>query len=87
MPARLAQVAREIHQDTELRFVLLSSGYAEIINTTPIARQFDRVPASAFHYDPDGGAVCLKRVVSHPEKVLYLEALAKDVGIEGANAP
>ena len=29
----------------------------------------------------------MKRVVSHPEKVLYLQALAKDVGIEGANAP
>lgn len=87
MPKRLAAVAREIHRDCELRFVVLSSGYAEIINATPVAGVFDRVLASSFHYGPNGEAICLKRVVSHPEKVLYLQAIAKDVGIEGANAP
>ena len=46
----------------------------------------DRILASAFHFDEGGQAVCVKRVVSHPEKVLYLQALAKDLGIGGASA-
>lgn len=87
MPERLRRVARAIHPDIEPRFVVLSSGYAEIIEATPAPEAFDRVLASSFHYGPDGEAVCVKRVVSHPEKVLYLQAIAKDVGIEGANAP
>ena len=87
MPDRLRAVAREIHPKIELRFVVLSSGYAEIIGAIPIAKAFDRVLASAFHFGSDGQAVCVKRVVSHPEKVLYLQALAKDLDIGGANAP
>lgn len=87
MPERLGHVARAVHPGIEPRFVVLSSGYAEIIEATPAAEAFDRVLASSFHYGPDGAAVCVKRVVSHPEKVLYLQALAKDVGVEGPNAP
>lgn len=85
MPSRLRGVAREVQDSIELRFVVLSSGYAEIIDATPIADPFDQVPASLFYYGPRGEAICLKRVVSHPEKVLYIRALAKDVGIDGAN--
>lgn len=87
MPDRLRAVARAIHSEIELQFVVLSSGYAEIIEANPIAAAFDRILASAFHFSSDGRAVCVKRVVSHPEKVLYLRALAKDLDIGGANAP
>jgi hypothetical protein len=38
MPARLAQVAREVYRETEPRLVVLSSGDVEFINATPIAR-------------------------------------------------
>lgn len=87
MPDRLRAVAGEVHPGIELRFVVLSSGYAEIIAATPVAEAFDRLLASSFHLDGEGRAVCIKRVVSHPEKVLYLEALAKDLGVSGSNAP
>ena len=87
LPARLGAVAREIHDAIRLELVVLSSGYAEIIAATEVARAFDRVLASAFHFDAQGRAVCVKRAVSHPEKALYLEALGKGVAVDGANAP
>ena len=87
MPDHLRGVARDIHPEIEVEFVVLSSGYAEIIGATQIARAFDRIFASGFHFDGDGRAVCIKRIIGHPEKALYLEALGKTNSIDGANAP
>ena len=89
MPGRLRAAAGEVLEGIELEFVVLSSGYAKIIEGTRIVDVFDRVLASAFHNEDDEGgtAVCVKRVVAHPQKALYLEALGKGVGIEGSNAP
>ena len=87
MPDRLRAVARAIHEPTEVEFVVLSSGYAEIIGATRIEAAFDRTLASTFHFDGEGRAVCVKRVVTHPEKALYLEAIGKGTDVGGANAP
>ena len=87
MPDHLRRIAREIHPEIEVEFVVLSSGYAEIINATEVARVFDRTFASGFHFDGDGRAVCIKRIIGHPEKALHLEALGKTNSIDGANAP
>lgn len=87
MPGRLQEVAREVRPDIEVGCMILSSGYADVIKPTPIAPLFDQLFASTFHYDADGRAVCVKRIVGHAEKSMYLEAIAKDVGIEGANEP
>lgn len=56
MLARLREVAREIHPDTELRFVVLSSRYAGIIEAMSISDVFDRLLASASRYGPDDEA-------------------------------
>jgi hypothetical protein len=87
MPGHLRGLARGIHPDIELEFLVLSSGFADIIDATEIGRAFDRTLASAFHFDADGRARAVKRIVGHSEKTLYLEAIGKDVGIGGANAP
>ena len=87
VPEHLRAIAREIHPEIDVEFVVVSSGYAEIINATEVARRFDRTFASTFHFDADGHAVCIKRVVTHPEKALYLEAIGKDLDVDGANAP
>ena len=87
MPDRLREVAGEVHPGTEIELVVLSSGYAEIIAATEISRVFDRVLASTFAFDGEGRAVCVKRIISHPEKALYLEALGKDLEVGGSNAP
>lgn len=87
MPGRLRELAQGIHPEIEVEFVVLSCGFAEIIDATAIGRLFDRRFASAFHYDREGRAVCMKRIIGHPEKALYLEAIAKDLDVDGANAP
>ena len=87
MPERVRRVAQEIHPEIEVEFVVLSSGFAEIIRAAEIDGLFDRTFASAFAFDADGLAVGMKRIIGHPEKALYLEALGKNVEIEGANAP
>lgn len=93
MPEHLRRLAREVHESCELEFVVLSSGFAEIIEATAVAERFDRVYASTFHYagrGPDGErgeAVCVKRIISHPQKALYLEAHAKGMDVDGANGP
>ncbi len=88
LPERLRSIAHEISEDIELEFHVLSSGYADLISATAIEDTWDRIWASTFHYDDDGRAVTVKRLVSHPDKALYLEALGKGLdpdGREGAN--
>lgn len=93
MPGHLRRVAREVHEPCELEFVVLSSGFAEVIEATEIAEAFDRVYASTFHYAEkgDGGergeAICVKRIITHPQKALYLEAHAKGMDVDGSNGP
>ena len=87
MPEHLSRIAREVLPEIEVECVILSSGYAEVIEATHIAARFERVFASAFHFDANGRAVCIKRVIGHSEKTLYLDAMAKTMDIEGANAP
>lgn len=93
MPDHLRQVARQVHETCELEFVVLSSGLAEVIAATDVAERFDRIYASTFHYAEDGPdgeygeAVCVKRIITHPEKALYLEAHAKGMDVNGSNGP
>ncbi len=87
MPAHLRRVARDLHPEIEVELVVLSSGFAEIVNASGIMEVFDRSFASTFHFDEAGHAVCMKRIIGHPEKALYLEALGKGLEIDGANAP
>ncbi len=87
MPGRLGRVAREIHEGAQVECIVLSSGYAEIIGATAIERAFDRILASTFYFDGDGRAVCVKRIIGHPENALYLDAIGKGVSVDGSNAP
>lgn len=86
MPERMRAVAREIHDRATCEFLVLSSGFTEIINETPVADVFDRVWAGSIHFE-DGQAVCMKRTISHPQKALYLRAYAEGLDVDAANAP
>ena len=52
-----------------------------------MAGRFDHTVASGFHFDAEGRAVCVKRIIDHPEKALYLDAIGRGADIEGTNAP
>ena len=88
MPGRLRAVAEGIAPGVMLEFVVLSSGYDEIITATPIVEAFDHVLSSGFHDDVDGEPfTCVKRAISHPDKALYLEALGKGMSLDLATGP
>ena len=87
MPDRLRAAASQIAEDVEVELIVLSSGYDEIIRRTPVAEAFDRVLASGFESDEDGVLTCVKRIISHPQKALYLEAMGKGLDVDGSNGP
>jgi phosphoglycolate phosphatase-like HAD superfamily hydrolase len=84
---RLRESAEKECRGVTLDFTILSAGFVNVIIKTELAKCFDRVWGSDFHHDESGAAVFVKRTVTHPEKALYLEALSKGLGVEGANAP
>ena len=93
MPERLRAVAREILPEIEVEFVVLSSGFATLIEASGVMDAFDRLYASTYHFAEDGPdgehgeALCMKRAVTHAGKALYLEAHAKNLDVDGANGP
>ena len=86
MPARLRSIAEAIDPGVKLEFAIVSSGFAELVDAHAIASAFDRIYASAFHVE-DGYLAGVKRMISHPEKVRYLQALAKGIDTGGSNSP
>ena len=87
MPDRLRAAAAEVADGITLEFIVLSSGYDELIAATPIADAFDRILASGFESDGNDDLFCVKRIIGHPEKALYLEALGKGADVDGSNGP
>ena len=87
MPGRVRAAVNDVADGIELEFVVLSSGYDELISRTRVTEVFDRVLASGFEGGDDGVMSCVKRIIGHPQKALYLEALGKGADIDGQNAP
>ena len=86
LPSRLRTIAAEIDPGIELEFAIVSSGFLDLFGEHAIAKTFDRVYGSAFHVE-DGHVVGVRRMISHPEKVRYIQVLAKGVGTGGDNSP
>ena len=84
---RLTRAAQEIEEGLEVELAVLSSGFIEIIERTPVAEVFDLVWAGSFHFDEDGCAQHVKRIIGHAEKALYIESYAKGLDLESASEP
>lgn len=84
---RLREKAHAILPSLEIEFYLLTAGFAEIPQSTPIAHQFTKIWGGAFHMDEAGAINFVKRVVTHPEKVRYLLMLSKGLEENGPNGP
>lgn len=87
MPERLRAVARAVDPSVELEFAIVSAGYLDVFSAHPVAPVFDLHYGSAFDIGDDGAVRGVKTMISHPEKVRYLQALAKGIDLGGANAP
>lgn len=86
LPERLTDAVRQVRREAEVEMVVLSSGFAEMIDRTDVGSLFGRVWAGSFHFE-DGEAVAVKRIISHAEKARYIEAYSKGLDLDAANEP
>ncbi|NDW07090.1 HAD family hydrolase [Jiella pacifica] len=87
MPRRLRDIAERIDPEVRLEFAIVSSGYLDVFGAHPIAAAFDRRYGSEFDVGEDGPVRGVRKMISHPEKVRYIQALAKGIDLGGSNAP
>jgi phosphoserine phosphatase len=84
---KIRDAAQDIVEDVEVEFNVLTAGYADIVNATPLAKHCANVWGSTFHFTDDGRIDYPKRIVTYPEKVRYLMAYSKNMSVEGHDAP
>ena len=68
-----------LEHNVEVHHFILSSGLKEIIDGTTIVKNFDKVYASAFHYDENGNANWPRFVVNYTNKTQFLFRISKGV--------
>ena len=83
----LREIGAEAGEGAEVELYILSSGFVDLIAEAPIAKCFDDVWGSSLHWSDDGALLGVKRTVIHSEKARYLLAMAKGLGVAGANEP
>lgn len=83
----LRRAADGIAEGVTVEFYILTAGFAEVPQATPIAHEFNAIWGSAAHFDDEGRLDFPKRVVTYPEKVRYLMQLAKGLSVDGADSP
>lgn len=83
----LREAARQVDEEIELNFHLLSSGLLDVIRHSPVAERFETVWGTTLHFDDEGAVAFPKRIVTHPEKERYLLALSKGMDPSGGDGP
>lgn len=83
----LRERGRELSGGATVETYVLSCGFEEIMCNSGLAKCFDDMWGSAFHWADDGELLGVKRTVIHSEKARYLMALAKGLDMSGANEP
>lgn len=89
---RLREIADEIVPGVEVEFYVVSGGFAEMLEETPIADEVASLVACQFHFDgpeddKDAVARFPRRIVTNSEKVHYLLAISKGIDLEGGDSP
>ena len=83
----LRERGRDASGGAKVELYVLSCGFEEIMCSTAIAKAFDGMWGSAFHWADDGRLLGVKRTVIHSEKARYLMAFAKGLEMQGADEP
>ena len=83
MVQRLRDFAADLDEGIELEFILLTAGFLTIPRASQIGEQFDRLYGGELHFDADDGhVICAKRIITHVDKVHYLNHIAKGTPLE-----
>ncbi|MBI4845209.1 MAG: haloacid dehalogenase-like hydrolase [Candidatus Omnitrophica bacterium] len=69
--------AKDVNENVEVEFFLISSGLRQILINTKIAKHFKDIWACDFHYNNDGEIVFPKNIVSFTDKTRYLFHISK----------
>ncbi|THH39478.1 HAD family hydrolase [Neolewinella litorea] len=81
----LRDFVRELDEDIELEFVLLTAGFKTIPEHSVIGQQFDRVYGGELHFDDEGRILSARRVISHVDKVHYIKQLVQGLDLDRAS--
>lgn len=70
--SRLEEVVARITPEVETEFYILTSGFVEIPEATPIAGAFKAIFGGEFYFDDSGELSFVKKTIPHAEKTNYL---------------
>ena len=83
----IRKAADAVAPGVSVEFYVLSAGFADIIEASPIAEHCTAIWGGTFLFGDDGRILFPKRVITYGQKVRYLMALAKGLGVQGHDAP
>jgi phosphoglycolate phosphatase-like HAD superfamily hydrolase len=76
---RLHYKVQGLNPNIELKFYIITGGFAEVVRHTCIAPYFTKIWGCEFHYAENGEIEFLKRSISHTEKTRYLMQIASGI--------
>ena len=79
---RLRQCAKDVIDDVEVEFYLISGGFIEMAKNTSIASNFKAMWGCQFSYAEDGEIKFIKQQMTNTEKTSYLYYLSKGMDAE-----
>ena len=79
---RLRAHVREMDEQIEVEFVLLTAGFKTVPGASKIGEQFDRIYGGEYHFDEDGRVLGAKRIITHVDKVHYVKQLAQGLDLD-----
>jgi hypothetical protein len=87
MFGRVREAAQAIVPDVTVSFHLITCGLVDVHEQMDVAEHFDTMYGTQFHFDSDGKPRAARRVLTHAQKVPYLQSIAMGLGPEGGNEP
>lgn len=81
---RVTAAVRDIEDDLEVEFYLVTAGFVHVPAATSIAARFDSIIGGHWAFEDSGQIVTPKSVVGHYDKVRHLLAIAK--GLDSVEA-
>lgn len=79
MFGEIRECARRVHPGIDVEFYIVSSGFADIIRASSVAREFDGIWGCDFHFDEQGRVAFPKTILEHTEKPRFLHLIEKGV--------
>jgi hypothetical protein len=79
--------ARAVLPEVEVEFYVVTCGLIQMHRAHPIAKEFNGMWGSEFHFGENGEIEFAKQIITFPEKVHYMLALSKGIDMRGSNEP